>query len=308
MTIRVFTPIYKAVIDVLPRPIINSATPNSGNQNQTLNVVLAGKYLIDAQTVEFWDGGITVNSFLVNSDTQITANITIAEFCPPGLKNILVTSPDGTGILLDGFTVVGIEHTLVVEATHSGYIMCSGENGDTYYYVHHNALATYDPETWPLRWIGQFYDAAIPRFYVMRDALIFDTPVPSGAVITGATLSLYGREDCSDTDFDIVIVSGADLADILVKEDYGDLLNAITSFGQLTSVGLVIEGWNVITLNALGVAAITKGGTTRFGLRSSRDISITTPKLNAGDADESVRVYDHTVANKKPKLTITYTL
>ncbi len=156
---------------------------------------------------------------------------------------------------------------------------------------------------------GQEYAPGTPDVYsVLRGAIMFDTSsIPSGAIITAAVLSLYGYLDESDTDFDVVVVSGADLADIVVAEDYGDLLNDIASLGSFNTSTFQI-GWNSITLNAAGIAAIVKGGMTRFGLRSSRDISSTTPKLNGALASEYVVVEGWSGDTNKPKLTITYTL
>lgn len=113
---------------------------------------------------------------------------------------------------------------------------------------------------------------------VYRAGLSFDTSsLGAGATIVSATLSVYGFADTSTTDFNLTVVSGADLADPLVDADYQDLLNATTSFGALSTSGFVADTWFDIDLNATGLAAISKTGITRFGLRSSRDISSTTP-------------------------------
>lgn len=159
-------------------------------------------------------------------------------------------------------------------------------------------------------YVGQYYIAAPTEWSVQRGTLEFDlSSIPTGATVTAATLSLYGFEDASDTDFNITIVSGADLTSTIVVADYGDLLNDTTSYGALTTAGLAIEGWNVITVNAAGLAIVQtalSAGLIRFGLRSSRDISNTTPKLNGADAYEQVGFYGYTTTNKKPKLTLTY--
>jgi len=49
--------------------------------------------------------GITVNSFNVDSSTQITADITIDSSCPIRPTNVSVITPTGTATLTDGFTV-----------------------------------------------------------------------------------------------------------------------------------------------------------------------------------------------------------
>ena len=49
--------------------------------------------------------GVTVNSFTVNSSTQITASITISSTATVGSRNVSVTTPAGTATMTDGFTV-----------------------------------------------------------------------------------------------------------------------------------------------------------------------------------------------------------
>lgn len=143
-------------------------------------------------------------------------------------------------------------------------------------------------------------------FSVNRGAVVFDLSSYSGIAITAATLSLYGygAVDFSDTDFDLTIVSGTDLADTLVDTDYGELLNDTTSFGSMSTSGWTLGAYNIVTINATGIAAITAalGGKIRFGLRSSRDISVTTPSGN-----EYVIISGQIDAGQEPKLTITYT-
>ena len=85
-------------------PTITSVTPNSGNQEDTLNATVAGTNFTGATTVSF-GADITVNSFTVDSDIQITANITIAGGATLGTRNVSVTTAQGTGTLTDGFTV-----------------------------------------------------------------------------------------------------------------------------------------------------------------------------------------------------------
>jgi len=149
--------------------------------------------------------------------------------------------------------------------------------------------------------VGQY-----SSFIVYRSGLAFVTStLGSGASITAAVLSVYGYADYSDTDFDLTIVSGADLADYLVDADYQDLLNDTISFGERSTSAFVEDAWFDIPLNVTGLAAISKTGTTRFGLRSSRDISATTPT-----GFESIQYETSWIegwpATHQPKLTITY--
>jgi len=114
-------------------------------------------------------------------------------------------------------------------------------------------------------------------YYVYRNGLVFDTSAITGGILS-AKISVYGVDvNIAFSDFDIVIVSGADLVDVFVSADYGELLNEVTSFGSLSASSFNIGAWNDITLNSQGIAAINKGGTTRFGIRNSKDIDNVTP-------------------------------
>jgi clostripain len=86
-------------------PTVTSVNPDYGEQGETLSVNIDGTNLSGATAVSFGDG-ITVNSFSVVGPTEILANISIDTTATPGLRDVSVTTPDGTGTLTDGFTVV----------------------------------------------------------------------------------------------------------------------------------------------------------------------------------------------------------
>lgn len=145
-------------------------------------------------------------------------------------------------------------------------------------------------------------------YWVIRAAIRFDTSsLVAGDTITAATLSLYGQADSSGVGFNVVIVSAADLANPVVATDYGDLLDDTTSGGSFATSSWALEAYNDISLNATGLSWITKEGTTTLALRSSRDISQTSPKLNGDYYNEEVQFYPYDTINKNAKLTITYT-
>mgnify|MGYP001565150853 CR=1 FL=1 len=117
---------------------------------------------------------------------------------------------------------------------------------------------------------------------VYRNGIIINTTsIPITALINSAKARFKVVDDLSSTDFLVTVVSGTDLTDTIVVADYGDLLNDTTSFGSLTTAGVSLVDWNDINLNATGLvalqAAVTSGDKFRFGIRSSRDISSTTP-------------------------------
>lgn len=175
---------------------------------------------------------------------------------------------------------------LIVEAENSGYLdgyeLRYDPTIDLYTIVHGNALA-YVARNNSTVYVGQQFDFWGYNYYLFaidRGGLVFDTSaLPDGARIISAVLSLFGRSDLSYTDFDITLVSGEDLADAFVDADYGELLARVTPMGTLLNSSTYSADYNnEITLNALGIAAISKTGNTRFALRSSRDISATNPQ------------------------------
>lgn len=88
-------------------PSILSASPDSGEQGQTLDVTITGSNFHAAPAVLFGDGGITTNSATFVSSTQIIANITISATAATTSRTITVTNTDdlGVGSLSDAFLV-----------------------------------------------------------------------------------------------------------------------------------------------------------------------------------------------------------
>ena len=179
--------------------------------------------------------------------------------------------------------------------------------GDVYVDVRNAAEGAVDVDTdW---YLGQDYIYPVGSdFGIFRCGLFFDTSaLPDDAGIASAVLSLYGKYDWSDTDFDITVLSGSVIENTPVAADYHDLLAITTSMGTFNTSGWSTAGYNAITLNNTGIAAISKTGTTKLALRSSREIAGTTPKLNTVTNEESVGMYGIDSADAyKPKLVITY--
>ena len=196
------------------------------------------------------------------------------------------------------FPVV-IDPTLTVYSTASdGYIYKS----DTDYTRAQTAT------TGTVDYIGQFITigqkkmAGLPAtYYVYRGFVFFDTStLPSNAFLDSATLSFYKKDDYSTTDFSITVQNGQPVYphNPLQSSDYNR--NYYAGNGGTYNTSGLHNGYNNISLTQLGW--ITKGGTTKLCLRSSRDINGNTPTGN-----EYVNVY----ANEKgsgyqPKLVIHY--
>jgi hypothetical protein len=151
------------------------------------------------------------------------------------------------------------------------------ELGNVSYSAVHDAVnAAWVRGSFPILAIGQAWTGS--NYFIQRGALFFDTSsLPDSAVITSATLSLYGYFNESETDFDITVVDGSLLNDPLVASDYGDLLNQTTSGGAFNTAGFSTSGYNDILLNAVGMGWISKTGVTKLGLRNSNDITATAP-------------------------------
>lgn len=143
---------------------------------------------------------------------------------------------------------------------------------------------------------------------ISRAGIYFDTSaLPDDAVISAGVITLHRSGGTATQAFNVTLVNGDDLADPMVAADYGDLLDDTTALANVVDTDV----WTVLTtqdftLTAGGRAKITVTGTTKFGIRSSRDINSDAP---ADGVDEEIFISsaDETETAKKPKLVITYT-
>ena len=113
-------------------------------------------------------------------------------------------------------------------------------------------------------------------YFIQRAYLFFDTSaIPDGATITGATIYLYGQADNSTNDFDITLLNGMPTYphDPLATGDYAQATYGLTAGGTLTTAGWGVGSYNELDLDATGLGWINKTGTSKFMLRSSRDIN-----------------------------------
>lgn len=128
--------------------------------------------------------------------------------------------------------------------------------------------------------VGQYYEFDVPPYYeIYRSFLYFNTAdIPDSATITGATLGL--RKFYCDTTptFAIVVQNGQPTYphDPLVAGDW-DSSYYSDNGGSENSSGIPTSTWSTITLNATGLGWINKTGTTKFAIRSSREINQTEP-------------------------------
>ncbi len=89
-----------------PPPTLTSVNPGSGGQGQNLaSVIITGSNFRSPATCAFGTG-VTVNSCIFNSPTQLTATLSVGLTATIGSRTVAVTNPDGqTGTLPNGFTV-----------------------------------------------------------------------------------------------------------------------------------------------------------------------------------------------------------
>lgn len=86
-------------------PIVTSVDPSEGSRYETLtDVEIVGDNFTGTISVSF-GAGISVDDYSVDTDELITCDITIASDATIGNRDVSVTNGDGTGILVDGFSV-----------------------------------------------------------------------------------------------------------------------------------------------------------------------------------------------------------
>jgi len=83
-SVRVSDELAQGDLDAAPK--VSGVSPISGKQGETLDVMITGTGLTGTG-IAFGDG-ITVNSFAVDSPTQITASISISAMAVPGARGM----------------------------------------------------------------------------------------------------------------------------------------------------------------------------------------------------------------------------
>ena len=150
-------------------------------------------------------------------------------------------------------------------------------------------------------YVGQYKDPS--KYELFRSFVFFDTSeLPDGCNIISATLYLYTAADGSSTDFDVVIQNGqlGYPHEPLIPDDY-ERTHYSGNGGSFNTVDLTSKyNYNAIPLNSDGLSWIVATGTTKFCLRSSRDIGGITPT-----GLERVEFYAMENEEYAPKLEVT---
>jgi hypothetical protein len=85
-------------------PFVSGVAPGAGRCGEGLEVAVSGSNLSGASEVSF-GAGIVVD-YLVESSTQIRASIAIDAQAEAGMRDVVVTTPDGSSVLSGGFEVL----------------------------------------------------------------------------------------------------------------------------------------------------------------------------------------------------------
>lgn len=148
------------------------------------------------------------------------------------------------------------------------------------------------------------------NYYISRGFFLFDTSaLTSGATISSAVLSLCSTADGAYANQDttsLQIVSSTPAANNnLVVGDYDQV--GTTSFGSINLASWTTTNgtYNNITLNASGIAAISKTGVTKLGCVIGRDFSNQAP---TGINQLYFYFSGQSGTSKDPKLVITYSV
>lgn len=148
-----------------------------------------------------------------------------------------------------------------------------------------------------------------------RSLFTFDTSALTGAaVIASTTVSLFdtfGVSDPSGLGPGVDLVSVTPTADnALTAADYSAFGTTSYTGNPKTAGSWSPSAYNVFTLNATGLAAVSKTGITRIGARESTyDITGATPTWTSG-TNVGIGIYfaDQTGSSNDPKLEVTYTV
>lgn len=178
-----------------PTPSTTLATPASGDRGVTGQVeTIDGTGFTGVSSVSF-GAGITVTSFVVDSDIQITANIDIDWDATLGLRDVSATNSGGTGTLTDGFTVDAPAPVITT------VVPDSGDKGETGYDVVIAGTGFIDTSA-----VDFGADIIVTGFVVNSYAMITATIDIDGAATTGfrdVSVTTPGGVDTSIGGFEI---------------------------------------------------------------------------------------------------------
>lgn len=143
----------------------------------------------------------------------------------------------------------------------------------------------------------------------VRSVFLFDTSgLPDDAIITSGTLSLRGKEKYNNVGNNLAIgmvTSNPTSSSALATGDYAYTKFGTTYFGNCSYSSWSVSGYNNITLDANGIANISKTGISKFGGNHYYEGQDgVAPSGNANSADGLWGYYAGAGDGYKPKLVI----
>jgi len=113
-------------------PLVSFSSPDTAEQGETLDITISGANFTGTEAIGFGEG-ITVITFTVISDTEMTATISIDPFATAGARDVTVTNTIGTESLPAGFTISesAFTDTLEISGTGDSFSSDGGEGGIT---------------------------------------------------------------------------------------------------------------------------------------------------------------------------------
>jgi len=194
-----------------------------------------------------------------------------------------------------------------------GYVAASGSEWTWAEIIAHAGVGSSDTVAKSEFMMISAWDATDKWEQVLRSIFLFDTSgLDDGATISAATFSVYGdgKDDGLSVTPDINVYSSDPASnDDLVSGDYDSLGTTAYCDTAITYAGFDTSDYNDFAFNATGLAAISKTGVTKLGLRNaSFDVSGTPPTWSAGWAYSRIKGYfAEQGTGYKPKLVVTYT-
>ena len=143
-----------------------------------------------------------------------------------------------------------------------------------------------------------------------RGILLFDTSsLPDGSSISDARIKLYGQSKFDNLNItpNINICAALPASNIgLVGTDFATLESTPFCDTPITYANWTISGWNEFILNAAGIAAISKTGITKLGVRNANyDVAASAPTWSSVKGSGLVWYASEQASGKKPELIIT---
>ncbi|MFA5429852.1 MAG: hypothetical protein WC329_01680 [Candidatus Omnitrophota bacterium] len=206
---------------------------------------------------------------------------------------------DVEGGLLTAWQLWEVNQYRIFIPDHDGYLINIDET--SYDDCHDAASASQaavndDPDEMEIGQWTVYAGAIFTSARIERGYIEFDTSeIATEDTISEAFVLFYLNSFSVDNAWSLQITSRDIVTSPIEQADYGLLGDCSLDFGKAS---VTKSGWLVIPLSALGIAAIVKEGTTRFGLRSTRDINADDP----GAASEEWAEIGSALSTHPPRL------